>query len=87
MTTDDRTPIEVLARKIAEGETLTQTERDVVSKLVMAVGQQFYEQTGVMFIAGYYGKIEGGLPERVTICPGYGADARSSAVYVRAVVV
>lgn len=66
---------EVLAKKIETGEELDEKERQHVSRLVMAVGQQFFEKTGSMFICGYTGHTESdGLPEYVHICPTFGAD-------------
>lgn len=80
----ERPPIEAIAKKVADGSELTAEERRVASAIIMAVGQNFYEKTGAMFISGYTGEIKpDGLPDTLFITPSYGADFRCTARFVR----
>jgi hypothetical protein len=64
-----------IARKIQDGNPLDEQERKVASKILLAFGQAYYENTGAMFISGISGSVDqNGMPEGVFICPTFGAD-------------
>jgi F0F1-type ATP synthase assembly protein I len=75
-------PIEQLADKIKRGSEMTEAERDMASRILMAFGQVFYASSGAMFISGVGGEMSDGLPESVFVCPSFGSDR--SAAFVRA---
>jgi hypothetical protein len=71
----NRTPIEQIANKVKNGEALSDTERETVFRIVMIVGQHYYEKTGAMFISGFSGDVEcDGLPKYLFVCPAFGSD-------------
>ena len=72
---DARPPIEQLAARIESGETLTDSERVMVSAVIRAVGQQFYEKSGSMFISGVAGDVDSnGMPERLFVAAAFGVS-------------
>lgn len=80
----ERSRIEEIAQSLRAGEPLSEDERRRIANLLMAVGQEYYDRTGVMFISGYAGALdEMGLPEHVIIVPEYGVDATVFGVYKR----
>lgn len=74
-----------LADMVRKGDALTEKEREFIARMLMAVGQQFYERTGCMFICGHMGAMDmegpGGMPEFLRVCPAYGADFRATRIY------
>jgi len=81
-----RSPIEEVARKIRDGEPLSEVEREKISKTIMAVAQHFYEKSGAMFICGYSGDIGSDrLPQNIFVSPSLGADDSCVVQYVKKV--
>lgn len=72
-----------LATKIEQNQPLTEKERVAAGKVIRAFGQVFYDQSGVMFICGSSKIGTDGLPDMIQVCPSYGADIRSTGVYMR----
>lgn len=73
--------LEETAAKLRAGDPLDEDEREALARILMAVGQQFYEKTGVMFICGHGGRTIGEMPEILMVCPMFGADFRDTAYY------
>jgi hypothetical protein len=73
--------IENLADKVRADHPLEDDERELISRILMAIGQQYYEKTGAMFICGHGGKTIGEMPEILMVCPRFGADFRDTFYY------
>lgn len=73
--------VQDVAIKLAENEPLTDDERHLASKILMAVSQSYYERSGGMFICG--ASSSDFPPETISVCPAYGADIQSTVMYKR----
>jgi hypothetical protein len=70
-----------LAERVRNDAYLEAKEREMVARILMAVGQQFFETTGCMFICGHAGEMVDGMPEMLMVCPTFGVDARNIHYY------